>query len=363
LYQLTRQLAAATSRAEAVETVILQIRSVFDLDAFVFLRNSDGGLSPVMVPFTGTISSEAELNMVKDVFDAGCSLGANTEARALGCLLCLPLVVSERLEGVLAVRMQEGGVLDPAQHELLDSFAAQLAIVSEVQRLAQEERRVKLLAESERLQKTLFDSVSHELKTPIAAMRVALEQAHVDVDEIKRANDRLHRAVEHLLNATRFESGLIKPVREWCEPAEIVHEALAISHTEGKIKISIQEPLPLLLVDVGLAIQSLATILENAITHGSADPCPLLSVHETSERVCFCVSDGGSGIPLGEEEKIFEKFYRLPGTRSGGLGLGLAIARSFLEIQGGSLSVSRRESGGAVFSMQLPLGGEPQLPE
>jgi len=165
------------------------------------------------------------------------------------------------------------------------------------------------------------------------------------------------------LNATRFESGQIKPVREWCEPSEIVHEALALSQSVGKIKIGIKEPLPLLFVDVGLAIQSLATLFDNALTHGGHEPAPLLFVDECRGHVRFCVSDHGPGIPPGEEDKIFEKFYRLPGTCSGGLGLGLAIARSFVEIQGGSLCASRAPGGGAVFCMQLPLGGQPQIPE
>ena len=362
LYQLTRQLAAARSQAEVVEIVVHQVRAVFDLDSFVVLSTPEARHCPIPVPFGGAAASESELQFIRELHESGCS-GANAGGRQSGSLLCLPLIVSQRMEGVLAVRIQQGAVLEPGQHELLDAFAAQLAIVFEIQRLAQEERRVKWLAESERLQKTLFDSVSHELKTPIAAIRVALEQPVLDVVEVRRANDRLRRSVEHLLNASRIESGLIKPARVWCDPVDIIHDAMALSQTQGGIAVSTREPLPFLLVDAGLAAQSLATLLENALLYGGRDPAPLLEVREEGGFIQFSVSDHGPGIPFGEEERIFEKFYRLPGSRPGGVGLGLAIARSFAQIQGGSLAASQRGDDGSVITLKLPVGGRPQLPE
>jgi two-component system sensor histidine kinase KdpD len=278
-------------------------------------------------------------------------------------LLCLPLIVSGRSEGVLAVRLEGGGLLDPAQRELLDTFASQLAVATEIQRLAQEDRRIRLLADSERLQKTLFDSVSHELKTPIAAIRVALEQPEINVDEIRRANERLQQSVECLLSATRIESGLIKLTRIWCDVAEVAHEASVLSQTVGKIAVHVVESQLLVWLDFGLTIQSLAMLLENAITHGAKEPAPELLVYREEGFVCFRVSDSGLGLPAGDEERVFERFYRRPGTQQGGLGLGLSIARSLAEVQGGSLTAVRGTSSGAVFLLRLPLGGNPELPE
>jgi two-component system sensor histidine kinase KdpD len=362
LYDLTRQLAASKSVAEAVEAVVLQIKKVFELKAVVFLGGENGELAPVVLSGEREALRGKELRFLEEVYTNGRAQGMGAQSAALPGLLCVPLIVSGRIEGVLAVRLPNDGVLDPAQHELLDAFASQLAIVSEIQRLAQESRRIQLLADSEKLQKTLFDSVSHELKTPIAAIRVALEQPQFDVEEVRRANDRLHRSVECLLNATRVESGLLRLTREWCEAAEIVHGALALSRTEGCIQVSISESVPLVFVDVGLAVQSLATLLENAVMHGSSQPSPRVDVYESEGCVCFRVSDHGRGV-RGKEDKIFEKFYRLPGTRAGGLGLGLSIARSLAEAQGGTLAALTVEHPGAVFLLQLPLGGKPQVPE
>jgi len=363
LYQLTRQLAAAATAGDVVEAVVLQIKRAFNLDACVFLSNNSSGISLVQHGATKWIPDSALIASITAAFSQTAGHQEIPNPFTASNCLCLPLVMSERVEGVLVVRLDGGGLLDPAQRELLDAFASQLAIVTEIQRLAQEERRATLIFESERLQKVLFDSVSHELKTPIAAIRVALEQVSPDIDEIRRANDRLHRSVEYLLNATRLESGLIKPNAEWCEPAELVHAAIELTDSDGKIEVHFQEPLPLMRVDVGLATQSLATLLENAILHGAKIPPPRVSVYLEEQTIYFEVSDSGPGIPVGMEEKIFEKFYRLPGSVAGGLGLGLSIARSFAEVQGGSLNVFRVENKGAVLVLSLPLGGEAQIPE
>lgn len=363
LYQLTRQLAAATTTQEVVDAVILQIKKAFNLDASVFLCDTAGKL--VLAPSRSTewVPDNASIALIKKAFENTSPAAGTFESSFGTSCMCLPLVMSERVEGVLAVHLEGGGIIDPSQRELLDAFASQLAIVTEVQRLALEERRTSLILESERLQKMLFDSVSHELKTPIAAIRVALEQASPDIEEIKRANDRLHRSVEHLLSATRLESGLIKPSAEWCEPTELVNAAIELTNADGKIRVQCADCLPLMRVDVGLGTQSLATLLENALVHGGTNPQPLVSVFSNGDEICFDVSDSGPGIPSGAEEQIFDKFYRLPGSVPGGLGLGLSIARSFAEVQGGSIQCIRTQKNGAVFRLRLPLGGEAQFPE
>src|SRR6185312_6958859 len=101
-------------------------------------------------------------------------------------------------------------------------------------------REAQIARQSQKLQRTLFDSVSHELKTPLAAMTAALQQAQPDRAELQQAARRLTRTVDHLLDATRLESGLLQPAREWCDPAEIVREAVAASGLkENALRINI----------------------------------------------------------------------------------------------------------------------------
>jgi two-component system sensor histidine kinase KdpD len=361
LYQLTRNLAAATSTDEVVEAVVFQIHKVFNLESAVFLRNAEATLIPTTCNSQSWVPSPSEIALIHQAFESQHPLENNESA--VSKTLCLPLTVSERVEGVLAVRLESDSVLDPSQRELLDAFASQLAIVSEIQRLAQEQRATQLRVNSERLQKTLFDSVSHELKTPLAAIRVALDQPAVNLDEIRRANDRLHRSVDHLLSATRIESGQIKPKLEWSDPVDLIYEALALSNASESIELTLGEMLPLIRVDAGLTTQALATLLENAMTHGASSQPPQIRLFESKEHLCFEVADFGPGLREGTDEKVFEKFFRLPGALPGGLGLGLAIARQFIEVQGGTLQAHNRSGGGAVFTLKLPIGGQPQIPE
>jgi two-component system sensor histidine kinase KdpD len=224
-------------------------------------------------------------------------------------------------------------------------------------------QRAQVLAESERLQKTLFDSISHELKTPIAAIHAALDQPEVNRDEIRKANERLRRTVEHLLSATRIESGLLKPVPEWCDIGELARDACALAAAGERVQLDIDPSAPLLRVDAGLTTQALVILVENALTHGAASDPAMLGVRHDPENIRLDVADRGKGLPQGMEEKVFEKFFRAPGAPAGGVGLGLSIARQLIQAQGGALIAENRAAGGARFIVTLPIGGKPKLPE
>jgi two-component system sensor histidine kinase KdpD len=215
--------------------------------------------------------------------------------------------------------------------------------------------------QSQKLQKALFDSVSHELKTPLAAMSGALQQQQPDRAELQQAVRRLTRTVDHLLDATRLESGLLQPVREWCEPADLLREAVAAAGlNDSDVRINVAKNLPTIFVDSRLIQQALGALLSNAVGHGNL-PIDLSAARDDSMLV-ISVADHGPGLAPGEENKVFEKFYRGPRTRPGGLGLGLSIARQLIEAHSGEIVVRNREGGGARFSIRLPLGEPMRLP-
>ncbi len=362
LYQLTRRLAAATSPDQAVREVLAQLKKVFGRDAAALLRDKSGA-------FPGSAHREStwalppkEEGVAAWAFQKKRAAGRGTDALPDAEGLHLPLLVADRVEGVLAVELRDGGSLSPEQRELLEAFASQLAIVGEIQRLALAQRRAQVLAASERLQKTLFDSVSHELKTPIAAISAALDQPDVNREEIRRSNERLRRTVEHLLSATRIESGMAKPTPEWCDPGELAREACVLAAAEDRVLFDVEAGAPLIRVDAGLTMQALATLVENALSHGAAGEPPALTIRRDGSRLRFDVADRGPGLPPGSEERIFEKFFRLPGAPAGGVGLGLSIARQLAEVQGGTLTAEARSGGGARFILALPIGGEPRPP-
>jgi two-component system sensor histidine kinase KdpD len=358
LYRLTRALAASRDLDEAMPKVLTLIKNVFQADAAVWLRD-EGGLS-CHPAGTFTPSSKDE-SVAVWAFQKKQSAGRSTDTLPDAESLHVPLVTGDRVEGVLTVRLASLPTIE--QRELLDAFAAQLAVFVNKERALHESRKAQVARQSQNLQKTLFDSVSHELKTPLAAMTVALQQPQPDRAELQEAVRRLTRTVDHLLDATRLESGLLQPVREWCDPGELLREAVALAGLkEHAVKISVAKDLPVVFVDAHLIEQALAALLSNAAAHGISNQRIEASVARDDSTLVFSVADHGPGLALGEENKVFEKFYRGPGTPAGGLGLGLSIARQLVEAHSGQIVAQNRAEGGSRFSIRLPIGEPMQLP-
>ncbi len=358
LYRLTRELAASENLDAALRITLSLLRETFAAEAAVMLRDASG-ISPHP---GGTFALSAkEEGVAAWAFQKKQPAGRFTDTLPDAEALHLPLLAAGRAEGVLAVKLS--GPLTMDQRELLDAFAAQLAVFVEKERALQSSREAMLAAQSEKLQKTLFDSVSHELKTPLAAMSATLEQSQPDHAELREAVGRLTKTVNHLLDATRLESGLLRPAPEWCDPGELVRETVQQAAIENRdLRVSVPSDLPPISVDARLLQQALLTLISNAATYGSPGTPIEVSVARDGSFLIIYVADRGPGLPPGGEEKVFEKFYRGPGAPAGGLGLGLSIARRLVEAHGGKLTARNRAEGGARFSIRLPLGEPMQLP-
>src|SRR6266540_2867145 len=362
LYRLTRVLAASRDLDQALPKVFALIKESFQSDAAVWLRDENGLSRHWASTFTPSSKDESvAVWALQKKQTAGRSTDTLPDAESLH----VPLVTGDRAEGVLTVRLPATPTLE--QRELLDAFAAQLALFVKKERALEESRAAQISRQSQKLQKALFDSVSHELKTPLAAMSVALQSGKSSEQpnraELQQAVQRLTRTVDHLLDATRLESGLLQPVREWCEPAELVRETVASSGlNDTAVRINIDNDLPAISVDARLIQQALNALLSNAAAHGGSGKPIEVSAARDGSMLTISVADRGSGLAPGEENKVFEKFYRGPRTRPGGLGLGLSIARQLVEAHGGQLVAQNREGGGARFSIRLPIGEPMQLP-
>jgi two-component system sensor histidine kinase KdpD len=287
--------------------------------------------------------------------------GMSTDTLPESAALHLPLLAGGRAEGVLAVRLPFPPSLE--QRELLDAFAAQLALYLHKERALQESRAAQVATQSQKLQNALFDLVSHELKTPLAAMSATLQQARPDLGELQQATRRLTKTVDMLLDATRLESGLLQPAREWCDPGELLREAVRQAGLGDRpLRIMVSENLPHISVDAGLLEQALGALLSNSAAYSPPNEPVEASVARDDELIIFAVADRGPGLDPGEETKVFEKFYRGAGKPAGGLGLGLSIARQLVEAHGGTVVAQNRPGGGARFSIHLPLGKPMELP-
>jgi two-component system sensor histidine kinase KdpD len=358
LYRLTRALAASRDLDEALPKVFSLIKDSFQADAAVWLRDENGLSCHPASKFTPSSKDES---VAMWSFQKKQSAGKSTDTLPDADALHVPLVTGDRAEGVLTVRLTHPLTIE--QRDLLEAFAAQLAVFVNKERALQESRKAQVASQSQNLQKTLFDSVSHELKTPLAAMTAALQQPQPDRAELQEAVRRLTRTVDHLLDATRLESGLLQPVREWCEPGELVREAVAMSGLkESAVRVNIAKNLPTISVDAHLIQQALGALLSNAAGHARNDQPIEVNAARDDSMLVISVADHGPGLASGEESKVFEKFYRGPGTAPGGLGLGLSIARQLVEAHAGEIVAQNREDGGSRFSIRLPIGELMRLP-
>lgn len=231
--------------------------------------------------------------------------------------------------------------------------------------------QVQLAQNSERLRKTLLDCVSHELKTPLAAIGAASQELmRLPPDgrnaetllqlatEIREGSNRLNRVVNNLLEMNRLESGVVRPAREWCDVRELLQSAIESerdSTGDRDVRLDVVKNIPLALLDHTLIEQAVAKLIANAGSHTPTRLPIEVDAEYKDEHLLISVSDRGPGLSAESAERLFEKFYRGDGRRAGGLGLGLSIARGFVEAHGGKLTAENRDGGGARFLISLPV--------
>ncbi|TDN87932.1 two-component system sensor histidine kinase KdpD [Salegentibacter sp. 24] len=219
------------------------------------------------------------------------------------------------------------------------------------------------------LYNTLFNSLSHELKTPIAAIigsvdtlkesseKLSNENKRELYNEIEIAGKRLNRQVKNLLNMSRLESDSIHLQQNWFDVNEVVYNVIESNRAECKEHEIIylpQDDLPLFQFDATLVEQILHNIVHNAIQYTPKGSIIEIEVIPRSEGCVFKISDNGHGFPEENINQVFDKFYRLPNSASGGTGLGLSIAQGFAQAQKGKIDLRNKISGGAEFTVTIP---------
>jgi two-component system sensor histidine kinase KdpD len=376
LYMLTRELAQATDFADLLAIVIREVGKAAPADVALSLpeENQHAQLTPY---FASTWAMHEKENSVASwafLHRQPAGTGTDTLPSAQG--LHLPLVAGEHAVGVLSLHFRDSVPLSTEQRDLLEAFVRQIALVLDRQRLRDAEQQAKLVAESERLSRTLLNSISHELRTPIAVitsatgnLQEARQRNHLElpwtmVDEIQEAAQRLNRLVGDLLNITRLEAGHVKPKLDWCDVGDVVQATVREIEKElahHKLSIEIAAGIPLVRMDFVLMQQVLANLLLNAAVHTPPGTVIQVKAVTQGDALILSVADNGPGLPAGVMPMIFDKFYRGPTAPAGGTGLGLAIVKGFVEAQGGQIQAENRAAGGAAFTMRMPLAKAPPV--
>ena len=375
LYALSRELTTLRSAREVAQAAARHVAASFRCSATVFLPTAEGSLDAVGDPRPAFAEDPREQAVARWAFDHGHAAGAETDTLPGAAGFYEPLVGTSERVGVLALEIPAAQrPLSPDQRELLSALARQVAAPLERARLSAEAEQARLAAESERLRSTLLSSVSHDLRTPLAAITGAasglLEEpppapllARELASTVFEEAERLNRLVGNLLDMTRLESGTLAPKREWHSLEEVVGSAVARVERqagERRLEVSVAADLPLIRLDDVLVEQAIVNLLENAIRHGGHDGCVAVGARREADVAVVEVSDDGIGFPPEDAELLFEKFYRVAG--GAGAGLGLAIARAIVTAHGGRIHAERREPHGARFVFTLPLGDAPPAP-
>ena len=373
LYAFSRKLAGAGTLDDVLWATAYQIASMLKVRVVLLLPENGSIALKAGYPPEDTLD-EADLAAAKWAWEKNRPAGRDSDALPGAKWLFMPMSTGRGAIGILGISRDAPGALFRAeQRRLLDALTDQGALAIERVHLVEDIDRVKRIAETDRLRSALLTSISHDLKTPLAAVLGAAgalrdmsksfdDSAKADlVDTIMDESERLNRFIANLLDMTKLESGAVVPNAALYDIGEIVGTALQRGSkilAKHHVEVEISSDLPMVMVDAVLFEQVLFNLLDNAAKYAPPDTTISIQSWRDGERVKLQVQDEGEGIPSNDLERIFDKFYR---ARKGdhvraGTGLGLAISRGFVEALHGTITAANRsDRTGAVFTVALPV--------
>ena len=377
LYGFSRKIAAIASLDDLLWASTYQVASMLHLSVVVLLPEGEALAVRAGYPPEDALD-EADLAAATLCFSNDKPAGRGSDTLPGTRRLFVPLATARGPVGVLGLDAgpdapADHSLLGPGQRRLLDALADQIAVAIERIRLAEEVTEAQHRAETERLRSALLTSLSHDLRTPLAAILGAatgLETYGASLPPEERAGllstireeaERLGQFVANLLDMTRLEAGAIAARREPVELDEAIGSALRrAGRVLGRHRVVTDVPgvLPALDLDPVLFEQVLLNLLDNAAKYSPEGGAITLRARAVADAVELAIEDEGPGIPADIMPRIFEKFVRAEGAdrRRAGTGLGLAICHGFLTAMGASIRAANREDrSGAVFTLTLPV--------
>jgi two-component system sensor histidine kinase KdpD len=387
LNDLSRELAATAGLDPILDVICSFIRTTFGQHAGVFLPDGDQLL--LRASTAPSQFDEDEVAVADWAFRNRQPAGRGSETLPAADAAYFPMTTANGIIGVIGALPQTPHQdLVPDQRRLLEASISLAALAIERAQLSEQASRVRFLQESERLQTALLNSISHDLRTPLASITGALSSLQQDADVLDEnarhellttaleQSERLNRLVGNLLDMTRLEAGTLKIVRQPNDVRDLIGVALQELHAplqNHPVTIDIPDGLPAVPMDLVLMARVLVNVLDNAMKY-SADGSPIeitarrasLAPNAPTGRgtmtagVAIAVRDHGIGIPPDDLARVFDKFYRVQRPEAiGGTGLGLSISRGFVEAHGGTIWAEAHAGGGTIVTIALPVDGAP----
>lgn len=365
LFQLTKELSKLSGIEEVLRVATTEIQKYFALKSYFILQ--DGNQSLIIEDRSNQKESPmpVDYTVAQWVFSHSLEAGEFTNNTLSADQTYYPLLGNRLNPGIVVVK-QDSPFMDE-QKSFWDTFLAQISNALEREYLDEIAQKARFLDESDRLYKTLFSSVSHELRIPLSTIMGAAdsmlnspkttEDQFVLSQEIFTASLRLNRIIDNLLNITRLESGHISLKLEWHDINDLFYKVITDLEDELKpfsLLINVQDEMPLVKIDFGFMEQVLYNLLLNATQCAPGASNIGLNASYSNSELTILVWDEGSGFSESDLQNVFKKFFRVNYNRTGGLGLGLSIVKGIVEAHNGTITVNNQKKSGVKFTITIP---------
>lgn len=366
LYQLTKELLVASGIDEVMKVAVQSVRNYFNLECVILLKNETNQLDVKSLHQTYLVLSENDKSIASWVYKHSSKAGNYTETLPSTDFTFYPLSGSSGVIGVIGVR--HPSVFSQGEQQFWDGVISQISGKFEREFLRDAARKAFVLSESDKLYKTLFNSISHELRIPVSTILGASdallthkypnETQNNLFNEINTASLRLNRLIENLLNMSRLESGRLTFRPDWCDVHDLITKVFTSLEQEIQpfiLSVVIPDNMPLVFIDFGLIEQVLYNLLLNATQNSEPDSTIRVKFFYDNGSLTIQVMDRGKGFSESELESVFDKFFRGKDALAGGTGLGLSIVKGFIEAHKGTVKAENRQNGGAIFTIIIPV--------
>jgi two-component system sensor histidine kinase KdpD len=370
LYEISNIISNSKNLEEIIERSSGIIEKIFNAKVSVILINEKGNLNEKPHGSSNFKLNEKAFKRALSAFENKKNEVHSGDDSLIPDSIFIPLIAPGGAVGVLGINFIGNFKLDIEHEDMLLAFSRQLAIAVERELLSEMNKKVMIAAESEKLYKIILNSISHELRTPVTAISIAAAGLADDImlddpetkkilcEDIIDSTKRLNRVVGNLLDIARLESGKLKLNLQWHDVNDLVNAVVQKNQKElslHQFDKDIQNNVPMILIDFTLMEQVLDNLLYNAVVHSGEHSRISLKIFGNDENIFIAVKDNGSGIDEADAEKIFDKFYKSKYSKTGGIGLGLSICKSIVEIHNGSIIAENNSEGGASITVSLPL--------
>jgi two-component system sensor histidine kinase KdpD len=371
--RVARDLSGALKSEQIVKICTETIAPLFEAKVALIMPDLSDRLHPT------SSGGFEDLSVAQWAYDHVQRAGRGTDTLSAAQVLYLPLKAPIRCRGVLAIQPQDWKFLEGLDEKrLLEACCSSMALALERIHFAEVAQETLVRMEGERLRNSLLSAVSHDLRTPLTAIRGLAETLERETDlpegdrtevasAIRHQAEGLQRVVTNLLDLAHLQSAGIRLNKEWHSLDEIVGSALARlgpALSKRQVRTDLPRDLPLLEVDASLIERVLVNLLDNALKYTPPDAKILIGAKAVGNSMYCFVEDNGPGLPPGDPERFFEPFVRgQTESAISGVGLGLALCRSIIAAHGGTIRAEAIRPSGARFEVRIPLGSPPGIEE